>query len=49
MVTVDFYSNFWKLNYLPDPGEPPVIHKLKSHVALQGIPDVLISDNGLQF
>lgn len=49
MVTVDYYSNFWEVDYLPDTKSSTVIHKLKAHFARQGIPDVLISDNGPQY
>ena len=49
MVTVDYYSNFWEVDHLPDTKSTTVIHKLKAHFARQGIPDVLISDNGPQY
>lgn len=49
LVTVDYYSNFWEVDYLPDTKSTTVIHKLKAHFARQGIPDVLISDNGPQY
>lgn len=49
MVTVCYYSNFWEVDYLPDTKSTTVIHKLKAHFARQGIPDVLISDNGPQY
>lgn len=49
MVTVDYFSNFWEVDYLPDTKSTTVIHKLKAHFARQGIPDVLVSDNGPQY
>lgn len=49
MITVDYYSNFWEVDYLPDTKSNTVIRKLKAHFARQGIPDVLISDNGPQY
>lgn len=49
LVTVDYYSNFWEIDYLADTKSTTVITKLKAHFARQGIPDVVISDNGPQF
>lgn len=49
LITVDYYSNFWEIIYLPDAKSSTVIRKLKSLFARQGIPDVLFSDNGPQF
>ncbi len=45
-ITVDYYSNFWEIDYLPDKRSVTVIRKLKAHFSQQGIPDVVISDNG---
>lgn len=49
LVTVDYYSNFFEVDYLLDTKSTTVIHKLKAHFAHQGIPDVLISDNRPQY
>ena len=49
LVTVDYYSNFLEVDYLPDTKSSTVIRKLKAHFARQGIPDVLVSDNGPQY
>lgn len=49
LITVDYLSNFWELDYLPDTQSTTVIHKLKAHFARHGIPDVVISDNGPQY
>uniref|UniRef100_A0A8C7YWC8 Gypsy retrotransposon integrase-like protein 1 n=1 Tax=Oryzias sinensis TaxID=183150 RepID=A0A8C7YWC8_9TELE len=49
LITVDYYSNFWEIDYLPDTKSTTVIKKLKAHFARQGIPDTVISDNGPQF
>lgn len=49
LVTVDYFSNFWEVDYLPDTKACTVIRKLKSHFARQGIPDQVFSDNGPQF
>lgn len=49
LITVDYYSNFWEIDYLTDTKSTTVIRKLKGHFARQGIPDIVISDNGPQF
>ncbi|XP_051794266.1 uncharacterized protein LOC127530799 [Acanthochromis polyacanthus] len=49
LLTVDYYSNFWEVDYLPDTKSITVIRKLKAHFARQGIPDVVFSDNGPQY
>ena len=46
LVTVDYYSNFWELDYLADTGAQTIIGKLKAHCARHGIPDTIVSDNG---
>lgn len=49
LLTVDYYSNFWEVDHLPDTKSSTVIRKLKAHFARQGIPDVVVSDNGPQY
>lgn len=49
LMTVDYYSNFWEVDYLSDTKSITVIRKLKSHFARQGIPDIVFSDNGPQY
>lgn len=49
LITVDYYSNFWEIDYLPDTKSGTVIRKLKAHFARQGIPDIVVSDNGPQY
>uniref|UniRef100_A0A672HNR1 Gypsy retrotransposon integrase-like protein 1 n=1 Tax=Salarias fasciatus TaxID=181472 RepID=A0A672HNR1_SALFA len=49
LITVDYFSNFWEIDYLADTKSTTVIKKLKSHFARQGIPDTVISDNGPQY
>ncbi|KAL6471890.1 hypothetical protein MHYP_G00205400 [Metynnis hypsauchen] len=46
---VDYFSNFWEVNHLPDTSSATFIHKLKAHFARHGIPDVVVSDNGPQY
>ena len=49
LATVDCYSNFIEVDYLQSTDSSTVIVKLKAHFARQGIPDVLMTDNGPQF
>ena len=49
LITVDFYSNFWKVDSLSSTSAKAVLNKLRSHFARYGCPDRLISDNGPQF
>ena len=49
LVTIDYYSNFWEVDRLPNTKASTTILKLKSHFARYGIPDQVISDNGPQF
>ena len=49
LVTVDYLSNFWELDYLPSTSTTVIVHKLKSHFTRHGIPDSIVSDNGPQF
>ena len=49
LVTVDYLSNFWELDYLSSTSTTVIVHKLKSHFARHGIPDSIVSDNGPQF
>ena len=39
LVTVDYYSNFIKVDYLVEKTSDAVINKLKHHFARYGIPD----------
>jgi len=49
LVTVDYFSNFWELDYMPTTEAKAVINKLKNHFARYGLPDTIVSDNGPQF
>ena len=49
LVTVDYFSNFWEVDKLPDTKARTVILKLKNHFARYGCPDEVVSDNGPQF
>ena len=49
LVTVDYMSNFYEVDYLPEITAATVITKIKYHFARHGIPDIVITDNGPQF
>ncbi|XP_048255235.1 uncharacterized protein K02A2.6-like [Haliotis rufescens] len=49
LITVDYYSDFFKVDRLHSKQAPEIIKKLKSHLARHGIPDQIISDNGPPF
>ena len=48
LITVDYLSNLWEIDRLRDTKASTCVWKLKSHFARNGIPDVVISDNGPQ-
>lgn len=43
LITVDYNSNFWEVDYLPDTKSSTVIRKVKAHFARQGVPYRLFS------
>ena len=49
LITVDYYSNFWEVDWLQSTDAATVINKLKNHFARHGIPDTIVSDNGPQY
>jgi transposase InsO family protein len=49
LVTVDYYSDFYELDKMPNTRSSTVIKATKSHFARYGIPEQLISDNGPQY
>ena len=49
LVTVDYCSNFFEVDYLQCITSKDVIHKVKAHFARYGILDTVISYNGPQF
>ena len=46
LITVDYFSNFWENDRLSDTKASTCV---RSHFARNGIPDVVISENGPQF
>ena len=49
LITVDYFSNFFEIDYLLDTTSETVIAKLKHHFAHHGIPDKVVSDGGPQY
>ena len=49
LITVDYFSDYWELDQLPDTLSSTVIAKTKEHFGRYGIPETVISDNGPQF
>ena len=49
LVTVDYYSNFIEVDYLPTTTTKQVITNLKGHFARYGIPVQIVTDSGSQF
>ena len=49
MVTTDYHSGFFELDYLPDTTSETVVGKLKNNFSRHGIPHTLVSDNGPQY
>ena len=49
LLTTDYYSRFFEIDYLPDMRSETVIQKLKVHMSRTYICDVCISDNGSQY
>ncbi|XP_033100807.1 uncharacterized protein K02A2.6-like [Anneissia japonica] len=45
LITVDYFSNYWEIDYLKDLQSETVIGKVKSQFARHGIPECVISDN----
>lgn len=48
LVTVDYFSQYFEVDYLEQMTSEAIINKLKANFARHGIPDTLISDNGPQ-
>jgi len=49
LITVDYFSDYWELDQLPETLSSTVIDQTKHHFARYGIPETVISDNGPQF
>jgi len=49
LITVDFYSDYWEVDKMPDTLSTTVIECTKEHFSRHGIPNTIITDNGPQF
>jgi transposase InsO family protein len=49
LVTVDYFSNFIEVDYLPNTSASEVTSKLKGQFARYGVPTEVVSDQGPQF
>ena len=49
LITTDYFSGFWEIDYLSSTVASSVIRHLKVHFARHGSPSTVISDNGPQF
>lgn len=49
LLTKDYYSRFFEVDYLPDTRSQTVIRKLQQHMSRMLIPDIVVSDNAAQF
>ena len=49
VMTVDYYSNFWEIDQLPNTSATTVINNLNNHFARYGCLDTVIGDSGSQF
>ena len=49
LVTVDFFSQFFEIDFLPETTSEAVVTKMKYRFARRGIPDVVVSDNAPQY
>lgn len=48
LITVDYFSQFFEVDYLSDITSTSVLSKLKAQFARYGLPDCIYSDNGRQ-
>ena len=49
LITVDFFSDYWEIDLLPDTTSDTVVILSKSQFARFGIPETALTDNGPQF
>ena len=49
LITVDYYSDFWEINLLPNTTSETIIECTMVHFARYRIPDTVVTDNGPQF
>ncbi|CAB3985380.1 PREDICTED: uncharacterized protein LOC109476859 [Paramuricea clavata] len=49
VITVDYFSNFFEVDYLTSATTTAVVKKLKEQFSRHGIPETVFTDNGPQF
>ena len=49
MITIDYFSEYWELDALPDTSSETAVKITKSQFARFGIPETVITDNRPQF
>ena len=49
LITVDYFSDYWELNILPDTSSETIVMHTKTQFARFGIPETVLTDNGPQF
>ena len=49
LITVDYFSDYWELNILPDTTSETIVRLTKIQFARFGIPETVLTDNGPQF
>ena len=49
LITTDYRSNFWEIDFLHVTTTKTVVNKMKAHFARYGVPDTVMSDCGPQF
>ena len=49
LVTIDYFSDYWELDILPDTTSETVVNCTKAQFARFGIPETVLTDNGPQF
>jgi hypothetical protein len=49
LITVDYYSGFWEIDFLENTTAQTVVRKMKSQFSRYGIPDEVISDSAQQY
>ena len=49
LIAVDYLSNVWEVDRLPDTKSSTVIRKLKAHSARNGSPNYVVNNGGPQY
>lgn len=49
LITVDYFSDYWELDILPDTTSGTIVALTKTQFARFGIPETVLTDNGPQF